>query len=117
MTQTFILFEVATILATYSPSPVAERVLPMLAWRPATSALGVRMTSTFLAGAFLCALGGIMRILCYRALGRHFTFELSDKPIFWNVSAITFPSVGKESDKPEMWLRVRRYEHREPVSP
>ena len=77
MTQTFILFEVVTILATYSPSPVAERVLPMLAWRPATSALGVRMTSTFLAGAFLCALGGIMRILCYRALGRHFTFELS----------------------------------------
>ncbi|KAI0754824.1 hypothetical protein C8Q80DRAFT_1266380 [Daedaleopsis nitida] len=77
ITQSFILFEIATILATHLPSPVADRVLPMLAWRPATSALGVRMTSVFLLGTLLCTLGGIVRILCYRALGRHFTFELS----------------------------------------
>ncbi|KAI0739058.1 cytochrome P450 [Daedaleopsis nitida] len=38
----------------------------------------------------------------------NFTFGLSDKPIFWNVSAITFPSVGKESEKPEMWLKVAK---------
>lgn len=49
----------------------------MLAWRPATSAIGVRITLTFLLGTLLCATGGIMRIFCYRALGRHFTFELS----------------------------------------
>ena len=49
----------------------------MLAWRPATSALDVRITLTFLLGTLLCATGGIMRIFCYRALGRHFTFELS----------------------------------------
>ncbi|KAI0349600.1 hypothetical protein OH77DRAFT_1414743 [Trametes cingulata] len=77
ITQSFIIFEVATILATYLPSPLAERFLPTLAWRPATSALGVRLTLPFLVGAILCAIGGIIRILCYRALGRHFTFELS----------------------------------------
>ncbi|KAI9063759.1 cytochrome P450 [Trametes sanguinea] len=39
----------------------------------------------------------------------NFTFELSDKPIHWNISAITFPSTGKDSLKPEMWLKVARY--------
>ncbi|TBU48573.1 hypothetical protein BD309DRAFT_1015517 [Dichomitus squalens] len=77
LTQSFILFEVVTILATYLPPPYAERVFSTLAWRPADSALGVRLTSTFLVGTFLCLVGGIIRILCYRALGRHFTFELS----------------------------------------
>ncbi|KAI0770031.1 hypothetical protein C8Q74DRAFT_1202021 [Fomes fomentarius] len=77
ITQSFIVFEVATILTTYLPSPFADRLLPMLAWRPASSALGVRMTPVFLVGVLLCAVGGIIRILCYRALGRHFTFELS----------------------------------------
>ncbi|RDX47197.1 cytochrome P450 [Lentinus brumalis] len=38
----------------------------------------------------------------------NFTFALSEKPIVWNVSAITFPSVSKESEKPEMWLKVGR---------
>ncbi|KAI0720592.1 hypothetical protein C8T65DRAFT_633661 [Cerioporus squamosus] len=77
ITQSLVIFEIATILATYLPSPYAERILPMLAWRPATSALGVRITSPFLLGTLLCAVGGVMRIFCYRALGRHFTFELS----------------------------------------
>ncbi|RDX53420.1 hypothetical protein OH76DRAFT_1220372 [Lentinus brumalis] len=78
ITQSLVIFEIATILATYLPSPYAERILPMLGWRPATSALGVRITSsTFLLGTLLCAVGGVIRILCYRALGRHFTFELS----------------------------------------
>ncbi|KAI1790182.1 hypothetical protein LXA43DRAFT_1095707 [Ganoderma leucocontextum] len=77
LTQSFIIFEVVTILATHLPSPVAKRILPMLAWRRADSALGVRLTSIFIAGTFLCLIGGIMRVFCYRALGRHFTFELS----------------------------------------
>ncbi|KAM5531524.1 hypothetical protein V8D89_010179 [Ganoderma adspersum] len=38
----------------------------------------------------------------------NFNFELSEKPIVWNVSAITFPSISKESEKPEMWLKVSR---------
>ncbi|CDO70522.1 hypothetical protein BN946_scf184569.g65 [Trametes cinnabarina] len=39
----------------------------------------------------------------------NFTFELSNKPIHWNISAITFPSTGKDSLKPEMGLKVGRY--------
>ena len=77
ITQAFVFFEVATILTTYFPLSLAERILPTLAWRPADSALGVRLTMSFLIGAAMCAVGGVMRILCYRALGRHFTFELS----------------------------------------
>ena len=38
----------------------------------------------------------------------NFNFELSEKPIVWNISAITFPSISKESEKPEMWLKVGR---------
>ena len=37
----------------------------------------MRLTAPFLVGAALCAVGGALRLLCYRALGRHFTFELS----------------------------------------
>ncbi|PIL22656.1 hypothetical protein GSI_15348 [Ganoderma sinense ZZ0214-1] len=77
LTQSFIIFEVATIVARYLPSPIGETILPMLAWRSTDAASGVRLTSTFFAGTFLCLIGGIMRIFCYRALGRHFTFELS----------------------------------------
>ncbi|KAI0367643.1 cytochrome P450 [Pilatotrama ljubarskyi] len=39
----------------------------------------------------------------------NFTFELSEKPIHWHMSGITFPSAGKDSLKPEMWLRVGPY--------
>lgn len=78
MTQGFILFEVATIIAmTLLPTAMAEHILPMLAWRPAESATNVRITSASSLGFLLCALGGLIRIACYRAMGRHFTFELS----------------------------------------
>lgn len=39
----------------------------------------------------------------------NFTFQLSEKPIYWHISAITFPSAAKDSLKPEMWLKVGRY--------
>ncbi|EPS92689.1 hypothetical protein FOMPIDRAFT_1137457, partial [Fomitopsis schrenkii] len=39
----------------------------------------------------------------------NFTFELSDKPIEWNVSAVMYPTVGKESNKPELPLKVGLY--------
>ncbi|PIL34527.1 cytochrome P450 [Ganoderma sinense ZZ0214-1] len=35
-----------------------------------------------------------------------FSFELTDKQITWNSSAITFPTMGEESSKPEMLLKV-----------
>ncbi|KAI0631059.1 cytochrome P450 [Trametes polyzona] len=38
----------------------------------------------------------------------HFAFELSDKPIVWNLNGISFPTIDTQSTKPEMWLKVRR---------
>lgn len=39
-----------------------------------------------------------------------FTFELTGKPIEWNVGTVTYPTVGKESNKAELPLRVGIYE-------
>ncbi|KAI0917649.1 hypothetical protein AcW1_010348 [Taiwanofungus camphoratus] len=36
-----------------------------------------------------------------------FTFELTDKPIVWNVAGVWYPTVGKESNEPSMPLKVR----------
>ncbi|TBU38509.1 cytochrome P450 [Dichomitus squalens] len=68
---------------------------------------------TFVGGARSCIgfkFAQIEMKVILSTLLANFTFELSEKPIFWNVSAITFPSVGKESEKPEMWLKVGRYQ-------
>ncbi|KZT12277.1 cytochrome P450 [Laetiporus sulphureus 93-53] len=38
-----------------------------------------------------------------------FTFELTEKPIEWNVSGVSYPTVGKQSNKPSLPLRVRLF--------
>ncbi|KAG6377738.1 hypothetical protein JVT61DRAFT_14510 [Boletus reticuloceps] len=37
-------------------------------------------TPAFTIGVLLCVFGGLLRAYCYRALGAHFTFELSIRP-------------------------------------
>nr|BED42986.1 cytochrome P450 monooxygenase [Trametes versicolor] len=37
----------------------------------------------------------------------NFTFALSEKPIIWNFSGVSYPSVSVESAKQELWLTVR----------
>ena len=39
----------------------------------------------------------------------NFTFSLGDKQIEWNVGAVMYPTVGKESARPELPLRVGLY--------
>ena len=39
----------------------------------------------------------------------NFVFELSDKPIAWNISGIRFPTVGVDGTKPELPLTVSLY--------
>ncbi|EED78842.1 predicted protein [Postia placenta Mad-698-R] len=39
----------------------------------------------------------------------NFTFELTDKPIEWNVAGVWYPTVGKDSDLPQMLLKVGLY--------
>ncbi|OBZ67938.1 hypothetical protein A0H81_12339 [Grifola frondosa] len=36
----------------------------------------------------------------------NFTFELSDKPIVWNVAGVRYPTMGKDGRKPQMLLKV-----------
>ncbi|KAI0806688.1 cytochrome P450 [Fomes fomentarius] len=36
-----------------------------------------------------------------------FKFELTDKPVAWNNSAVSYPTMGEESTKPELVLRVQ----------
>lgn len=36
-----------------------------------------------------------------------FSFELTDKPIAWNSSAVSYPTMGEESTRPEMLLTVK----------
>ena len=38
-----------------------------------------------------------------------FTFDLTEKPIVWNVAAVRYPTVGEESTKPEMPLKIGIY--------
>ncbi|KAL6306612.1 hypothetical protein BKA93DRAFT_824125 [Sparassis latifolia] len=40
------------------------------------------------------------------ALLPKFTFELTHKPIVWNMAGVRYPTVGRESIKPEMPLKV-----------
>ena len=37
-----------------------------------------------------------------------FKFELTEKPIAWNSSAVTYPTTGEENTRPEMFLKVSR---------
>ena len=38
-----------------------------------------------------------------------FTFEMSDKEILWNVGSVWYPTVGRESNIPELPLKVGLY--------
>ncbi len=36
-----------------------------------------------------------------------FAFELTEQEITWNFSAVNYPTMGEESPKPEMLLKVK----------
>ncbi|KAI0822980.1 hypothetical protein BC628DRAFT_629785 [Trametes gibbosa] len=36
----------------------------------------------------------------------NFTFELSDRPVVWNLAGISYPSISAESTSVELWLKV-----------
>ncbi|OBZ76762.1 hypothetical protein A0H81_03201 [Grifola frondosa] len=70
------LAESAVILAHNFPAhPLAQPVLDVLS--RSASATGGRITPAFLAGWGLVATGTLIRIACYRYLGRFFTFKLA----------------------------------------
>jgi protein-S-isoprenylcysteine O-methyltransferase Ste14 len=62
------------------PSPLLPNlVVSVLVWssHPASAISRIRITPLFLTGWLLIVTGGLIRFLCYRALGSLFTFELS----------------------------------------
>jgi len=38
-----------------------------------------------------------------------FTVEMSDKPIEWNVAGVWYPTVGKQSDQPQLPMKLSLY--------
>lgn len=38
----------------------------------------------------------------------NFTFELSERPVVWNIAGVAYPTVSTASTKQELWLRVRK---------
>lgn len=71
--------ETAVILVQWreriSSSIFAERILHILAMGGNPDRVGLSVTPTLAIGACLIACGAVLRLQCYHALGRHFTFE------------------------------------------
>ncbi|KAI0921519.1 hypothetical protein AcW1_004529 [Taiwanofungus camphoratus] len=72
-----LLCEVAVIVAAQYPSSLSETLHAILVPGPSSSVFHVCISTTFLIGCFLVCAGSSLRMLCFRALGRFFTFELS----------------------------------------
>ncbi|KAL1755752.1 hypothetical protein FB107DRAFT_212925 [Schizophyllum commune] len=70
------LVEVVVIVASYfHKSPFTSIILDAL--MPAGGLQSLRITTPFLLGCILNALGTLIRVHCYRKLGRAYTFELA----------------------------------------
>jgi len=41
------------------------------------------------------------------------TFDITDKPIAWNVAVVWYPTVGKDSERPQLPLKVGLYQNTE----
>ncbi|KAA1475607.1 hypothetical protein DENSPDRAFT_842399 [Dentipellis sp. KUC8613] len=72
-----VLGEAAAIVAHANPThPYAQEVLPFLARHP-VGLHHVEITTPFLVGSALITFSSLLRYVCYRTLGRFFTFELA----------------------------------------
>ncbi|KAH9836291.1 uncharacterized protein C8Q71DRAFT_708626 [Rhodofomes roseus] len=70
--------ETAVILARAYPShTLAQQVIEHLVWGPASSINRVGISPLFLAGCGIATVSGYLRILCFRALGQLFTYEIT----------------------------------------
>jgi protein-S-isoprenylcysteine O-methyltransferase Ste14 len=75
----YALCESTVILARQFPSSLSETALTFLVRHPIHTADNIRITPLWLTGCMLMVCGGSIRLACYRALGRLFTWELSVK--------------------------------------
>ena len=49
-------------------------------------------------------------ILLHVAILAAFKFELTEKPIYWNLAPVTYPTVVADGSKPELPLKVTMLE-------
>lgn len=77
MNWTLGLCEIATILAIQYPSAFSSNMLAALMNSSNLYTSNIQITSVYLAAWIVVILGGYIRQLCYRAMGRQFTFQLS----------------------------------------
>nr|BED42983.1 cytochrome P450 monooxygenase [Trametes versicolor] len=64
---------------------------------------------TFLGGARSCigfTFSQLEMMVVLSEMIANFTFAPSEKPVVWNLSGISYPTVSTESTKPELWLKV-----------
>ncbi|KAF8150461.1 hypothetical protein K438DRAFT_1865442 [Mycena galopus ATCC 62051] len=78
--------EMLVIMGTVSPSIWAKRILHTLAIGGNSSKVTLVATPTLAIGACLIVCGAIIRLQCYHALGKHFTFETG---LFKNHTLVT----------------------------
>ncbi|KAH8085447.1 hypothetical protein BXZ70DRAFT_900106 [Cristinia sonorae] len=69
------IIEILLLLARFQPSLINNTILHAVLNSPAFTRL--RVTPTFLLGSLLSFVATLIRIWCYRTLGRHFTFQLA----------------------------------------
>ncbi|KAI0326160.1 cytochrome P450 [Cubamyces sp. BRFM 1775] len=68
---------------------------------------------TFLGGVRSCIGFTFMQLeikVVLSELLTNFAFELSDKPVVWNLAGVAYPSISTQSAKGELWLKVRKLE-------
>ncbi|CCM02170.1 uncharacterized protein FIBRA_04248 [Fibroporia radiculosa] len=74
------ILEVVVILAAQWPSlQLSEVILSLLVNGPRSLVGRIALSRAFLVGCGLVNIGAFIRIRCYRALGRHFTYEIAIK--------------------------------------
>ncbi|PCH37527.1 hypothetical protein WOLCODRAFT_110034 [Wolfiporia cocos MD-104 SS10] len=69
--------ETLVLLAANLPSSLSQRVLEFLTSNGVDSASRVQVTPAFLVGFSFVVFCGITRLVCFRTLGRHFTYSLT----------------------------------------
>lgn len=72
------LTEIAATLATRHPEgPISQHILSVLKSPVENSSLPGRLTTSSLSGSILVIAGSLIRLRCYREMGRQFTFRLT----------------------------------------
>ncbi|OCH94019.1 hypothetical protein OBBRIDRAFT_801519 [Obba rivulosa] len=71
-------FEIVVIAACNVPSrPITEKISRVLTWDPTRPSKTIYITPIFTIGWTLVIIGSILRLQCYRTMGRLFTYQIT----------------------------------------